>query len=798
MLSNYLKSAIRNLFREKTSSILNLAGLTLGITCSIILILLISHHASFDRYHSKKDRIYRIVHQGEDNGSISFHAGVPSPLRDAFANDFPEAEEVVFTSYRANALVRLPQTGKSDLKFMETGGVVFSETGYFRIFDHPILSGDAETPLDEPNKAVISTRLAEKYFNTTDVVGRLIEYGDHTFSISAVMGNPPDNSDFPFELVFSYPTIKTANEAKGWNSVWSDEHCYFLLKEDQKIEDLQARMESFTRKYRGESHKGEYIILPMTSFHFDTRFETYTYQTIPRPMLYVLGAIAAILIFTACINFINLATADAIKRSKEVGVRKAMGSTRAQLILQFMGETTLVTFIAVMCSLALAQLALTFVNPFLELNLQLNLLTNPTLVLFLIGTLVFVSLFSGFYPALVVSSYSPALALKNKIGNRASGGFFMRGALVVFQFFVSQFFIIGTIVLIRQTDFFLEKDLGFAKEAIVLVPVPATSSDQTQNISLRKAFKDDVARMTGIEGVTLGSAAPFSGETNKTGFLLQDDPVEYTTQYKQIDEDYLDVFKLELTAGRNVEPRDTITGIMANESFAKFCGYENPADLIGKIVTLYRKDYPVIGVVRDFNTTSLQNKIEPTLLFTNAYNYKMMAVKINTARANEVIETIKQKWESLYPEHLFEYSFLDENIRTFYDGQRRITNLLAMFTSIAIFIGCLGLFGLVSFMSNQKTKEIGVRKVMGASVEDILFTFSWSYMKFIVAGFVLAVPLGWLAMQQFLNEFAYRITLGPSIFIIAFAVTIAIALLTVGYKSFRAAAANPVRSLRYE
>lgn len=798
MIRNYLKSAFRNLFREKTSALLNLSGLTLGITCSIILMLLISHHSSFDQYHKKKDRIYRIVYQGEDNGNMTFHAGVAAPLRDAFTNDFPEAEEVLFTSYRANALIRVPQPGKPDAKYVEEGGVVFGESAYFRIFDQPILAGDAQTSLDEPNKAVISTRLAAKYFNTTDVLGKVIEFGDHSYSISAVMTNPPENTDLPFDLMLSYITVKTRNDEKGWNSIWSDEHCYFLLKENKRIEDVQARLLPFTKKYRGDDHKGQFLVFPLTDFHFDTRFETYTYQTIPRPMLYVLGVIAAILVLTACINFINLATADAIKRSKEVGVRKTMGSTRMQLVFQFLGETTLVTCIAMVCSLALTQLALSFVNPFLGLNLNLDLASNPTMIVFLVVILVFVSLFSGFYPAMVVSSYSPALALKNKIANKASGGFYLRSALVVFQFFISQFFIIGTIVLIRQTDFFLEKDLGFVKDAILVVPMPGGQGNNEQNISIRKTLKAELSGLAGIEGIALGSAAPFSGEVNKTGFLLQGDANEYTTQYKQVDDDYLDVFRLKLLAGRNVEDRDTLSGVVANESFAKLSGFENPEDLVGTMVTLYRRDYPVLGVVKDFNTASLQNKIEPTLLFNSARHYKTMAIKVNTTHVAEVVEAVKQRWEEAYPDQLFEYTFLEENIRSFYDGQRRITSLLTLFTSIAIFIGCLGLFGLVSFMTNQKTKEIGVRKVLGASVENILITFGWSYVRLILVGFLLAIPLGWFVMEQFLNEFAYRIPLSPSIFLTALLVTIVIALTTVGYKSFRAAVANPVKSLRYE
>ncbi len=795
MLKNYLKTAFRNLMRQKTGTVLNVAGLTLGITCSIVLLLIIQHLASFDNYHTRKDRIYRLVYKGLSNGEVNFQGGVPKPLPEAFKMEFPEAEDVLFASYRANAVIRVPQGSTEDKKFQEEAGVVFSEPAFFKIFDRTILSGNTATALDGPKEAVISEKLAMKYFGRTDVMGETLIFDDIEYVISGLMETSPSNTDFPFELMLSYETIRPSGEQDLWNSIWSDEHCYFLLKDGASIEAVNQRLPGFTKKYRDyEVDKGEFMTIALADMHFDTRFETFSYQTVPKAMLTILGAIAVVLIVTACINFVNLATADAIKRSREVGIRKTMGSSRGQLIFQFLGETLLITITSVLLSVGLAQIAMGLVNPFMELDLSIDLAGNPVLPIFLIGITLLVSLLSGLYPALVVSSYRPVLALRNRIENKASVGYWLRSALVVFQFFISQFFIVGTIVLIQQTDFFINADMGFKREAVLIVPIPASVDDDRE----KRLILQQASGIPGVELVSLASTPPFSGETNKTSFRVQDDATEYTTQYKSVDNEYLNLFGIELLAGENLPDTDTISGILVNESFMRQAGYSDPRELVGKMITMHRRDVPVTGVVKDFNTVSLEQKIEPVVLFNNVRGYRTLAIKAGEGQVTRVLKTIEEQWNKNYPEHLFEYSFMDEDIREYYASQQRLARLMAIFTSIAIFIGCLGLFGLVSYMTNQKTKEIGVRKVLGASVERILFTFSWKYVRLIVLGALFAFPLGFFAMEQLLSNFAYRINLGPWIFLTAFAATVLVALITAGYKSIRTASADPVKSLRYE
>lgn len=803
MLKNYLTIAFRNLVRQKSSAFLNISGLTLGITASIVLFLLLQHLNSFDKFQSKYDRIYRVVTSSDGNDGKNYTSGIPSVLPPAFRLDFPEAEEVVFTQYNAGALILIPQSNGENKKFQEEAGVVFTEPNFFKIFDRDILVGDAIKALDEPNEAIISKKLAQKYFGHEDVAGEVIKYGEHEYKIAAVMADPPNNTDFPFTLMLSFETIRKSVEEHGWNSIWSDEHCYFLLKEGDSIEKLEARMADFTKKHNNERNfdNTQFLIQPLSTIHFDERFGNYSYNTVSNGNLLALGLIAAFLIITACINFINLATAEAIKRSKEVGIRKTLGSARGQLMAQFLGEAAMVTLVSVVLSVCLAQVALSFLNPFLELDLSITPLENPSLVLFVMSIFIGVSLLSGTYPALVLSGFKPVMVLKNQSNNRHSSGYFLRKSLVVFQFFISQLLIIGTIVLITQTNYVRKKELGFRKDAIINIPIPEQESSATDSTTSKmRSLKNEIDRIAGIELSSLCYSPPASGNVSGTGFILEGetDDKRKNTQVKPADGNFIELYDLTLIAGTNMSDGDTATGFVVNRKLAEVAGFSDPSEMVGKRIRVWRQLLPVVGVVENFHTTSLRNTIEPTVMMNRIRNYGTLSVQINPLSVQTVIPEIKKQWEATYPNHLFEYSFMDESVREFYSGEQRISVLLSIFTSLAIFIGCLGLFGLATFMANQKTKEIGVRKVMGASVESIVLMFSKEFIKLIVLGFLIAAPIAWFAMNEWLSEFAYRIELSVWIFLAGVGVTLLIALVTVGYRSLRAATANPVKSLRYE
>lgn len=800
MLRNYLKTAVRNLLRERGSTTINIAGLSLGIACSLILFLLVSFMSGFDNYHRKRDRIYRVVHQSEGNQGTDYTAGVPAVLPDAFRLDFPEAEEVVFTSYRGNSTVVIPQRNGEVKPFNAEEGVVFTQSNFFRIFDRAIIAGDKEHGLDDPNTAIISRKSARNYFGREDVLGETVRFGTDEFRITAVMEDFPPNTDFPFGLMLSYVTIKTQSERNGWSSIWSDEQCYFLLKEGVPVQNMESRMAAFREKHVGKENrdKGAFNIQPLADIHYDERYGTYTYNTVGRPTLIAFAAIGLVLIVTASINFINLSTAEAIKRSKEVGIRKSLGSTRNQLVRQFLGETTLVVIVSMLIALGITQLALGFINPFMEVSISLDLMTDVRLWVFIGVVTVAVSLLSGLYPALVVSGYNPVMALKNVVGNRNASGYTLRRGLVVMQFVISQFFIFGTIVLVYQMKFMEAKDLGFRKDAVLMVPIPVSEQVGPEaGPGKMRTLRDEMLRVPGVNNASLNASAPSSGNVSGTNFRMAGSERDYETQVKQVDGNYVSLFDLKIVAGRNLDDLDTANGFLVNEKLCELVAI-TPDDMVGKVIYMWGRELPVMGVVKNFHTVSLEDPIEATILLNRRARYSNLALQIDPAHMQAVVDALKPQWEAVYPESIFSYDFLDERIKQFYQGYQRMSTMLTVFSGIAIFIGCLGLFGLATFLSNQKTKEIGVRKVLGASVESIVFLFSKEYVKLIALGFAIAAPLAWFAMGKFLENFEYRIEIGPWIFAVGFLITIVIALVTVGYRSIRSAIANPANALRSE
>jgi putative ABC transport system permease protein len=799
MLRNYIKTALRNLWREKGSTVLNLSGLTLGIASSLVLFLITRHMSTYDINQSKRASIYRVVTESDGNQGKNYTAGVPTVLPDAFRNDFPEAEEVTFTSYENDGLVTIHQTTGEPKKYQEEQGIVYTTPSFFRMFDRKVFKGDPEKALDEPNEAIITKALALKYFGKEDAMGEVISFDKRDYKVAAILEDDKSNTDLPFRIMLSYVTVKKEKDEHGWNSIWSDEQCYFLLKQGEKIEEVERRMPDFTKKYIGEDAQHQsFTIQPFADIHYDERYGNYSYKTVSQVMFTALAVTAIFLIVTACVNFINLSTAEAIKRSKEVGIRKSLGGTRAQLIAQFLGEAAIVTVLSMLLALGIAQLALGFLNPFMQIELTLNFMSDASLWIFVLGISVTVAALSGFYPSLVVSGFNPVLALKNSMGNRQSSGFNLRRGLVVLQFFISQFLIIGTIVLISQINYFQSKELGFRKDAILTIPVPEREVPSTGGASKMRTLRNELNRIAGVESASLSNSPPSSGSVSGTDFKIEGNDKEYGTQVKAIDENYLDLYGLSLAAGDNVEDGDTARGFVVNQKLASMLGYHNPAQIVGKRITMWGKDLPVIGVVKDFHTMSLREPIEATIMLNRIRSYQTLSVKINPLAMQESIKEIQHKWEAAYPDFIFSYRFLDDSIREFYDGEQRVSILLSIFTSMAIFIGCLGLFGLASFMANQKTKEIGVRKVMGASVESIVMIFSKEYIRLIAIGFVIAAPVAWFLMQRYLDQFAYKIELSPLIFLAGLVVTLLIAMATVGYRSFRAAIVNPSDSLRSE
>lgn len=803
MFRNYLKTAFRNLVRQRATTLLNIGGLTLGLATSLILFVLVRYHKSFDTFHSNYNRIYRTVVQSDGNAGKNYTPGIYPVFPESFENDFPEAEDVTFIAYRAGSFITIPQANAEPKRYDEEKGVAFAQPSFFKVFDRKILIGDISTSLDEPNEAILSSRWAIKYFGKEDAIGEVLKYEGHEYRVTAIMEDLPANTDLPFDLLVSYITIKKEKDENGWNGIWSDEQCYFTLRSGSSISEIEARIPAFVSKYLGDASRNRdnatILMQPFSEVHFDERFGNYNYNTVSESQLNTLTIIGVFLLLTACINFINLTTAEAVKRSKEVGIRKSLGSTRPQLVLQFLGETTLVTWVSIILAVVVAEIGLTFINPFLDLSLALNFQTDAALWVFLLSTLLIVSLLSGTYPSLVVSGFNPIKALKNQIRANHSTGFNLRRVLVGLQFVISQVLIIGTIVLITQMDFLKTKDLGFRKEAIITVSIPEEETPATgDGTSKMRALRNDLMTIAGVEATSLSSTPPSSGSVSSTNFQMEGSDEYFETQVKQVDGSYFALYGIEVLAGEGLNDGDTAQTFVVNEKLMQVAGFTEPEEIVGKKIKMWGKTLPVSGVVKNFHTVSLQDPLEATIMLNRIRGYHTLSVKLNPQSIQQSLQEVQERWEQAYPEFIYSYEFLEDEIGEFYEAEAKMSVMLTAFTSLAIFIGCLGLFGLTVFMANQKTKEIGIRKVLGASVENIVFLFSREFVRLILAGFILAAPVSWYFATKYLEQFAYKISIGPSVFIVGLGSTCLIAFITVGYRSIKAAMINPATSLRSE
>ena len=795
MLINYFKTTLRNLFRNPSNTFINVFGLSLGITCSLVLFLLTTFLLSYDRYHDNFDHIYRIVNASNDqHGNRVFGNGVPSPMPDAVKTEVPGIDKLVFISNKyGNNLVGVKNEANEWKYFEEREGVAYTQASYFEIFTRPLLQGNY-LALDQPGKVIISEKLAQKYFGHNDVIGQEITLDkDRTLQVAGVMEDVPRNSDFPFEMFISYITIEKDYQQHGWGSVSSDDQIYLVLNESASVSQVNDNLHALKEKqYPDDTDELTYFLQPLKDLHFDTRFSNYRYSTISHGNILTMALVAFFIIATACINFVNISTAVAVKRSKEVGVRKVLGSTRSQLVKQFLGETFLIVVFSILVSLGLAELLLIYLNPFLEINLAIRWFSDGKIELFLLSTLIIVTIMAGLYPSIVMARLKPAVIIKNKWSGPGTSGFSLRKVLVAFQFIITPFFIIGTLVLVAQMKFLRESDMGFKTDAIIKLDVPDSE------VSKKKALKNGIERLSGVQKVSLSSTTPLSGSISVTNIELDNDSQEYYMDMKWADENYLDIYEIKVIAGEGLQAVDTMNRGIVNQEFLRLAGISDPQEVIGRMARIWGADIPITGVVQNFYSRSLRVKMQPLMVINGLGNARIISIKLSGQNIDQQLSAIEDEWQKVYPEYAFDYEFVDDAVASMYESEEKMATIFTFFSCIAIFIGCLGLFGLVSFTTNQKVKEIGIRKALGASVHNILKLVTKDFIVPVLVGFIIAAPLGWYLMDLWLQNYEYKIDLGPGIFLIALAATIAIAIITTSYKSMKAASANPVESLRDE
>ncbi len=813
MFKNYFKIARRNLVRNKSYTAINVTGLAVGIAVCMVIFIIIQYQTSFDNFHSKKDRTYRMLteFQYEGSGDINYKTAIPFPMPVGLKTSFPQIEQVapIFVSHDDQLLI-VDNNGKTEKDFKEQHGVFYMDPSFFKIFDFPLLAGSYES-LKDPNNVLLTKETAEKYFGDwKTAIGRTIklqmggymfEHGVDVLKVSGILASIPANTDFQLKVVVSYGTGFTGDylsKSHDWDGNVGGFGCYILLPPNTSADSFNQQLRAYSHKVESPGNNDRHLIQPLNAVHYDTRVGDYSNKTISHQLLNVLWLIAAFILLIACVNFINLSTAQAVNRAKEVGVRKVLGSNKSQLQTQFIVETFLIVISAVIFASFITIFALPSLGRLLELSLSFNIFSNPAIILFLLAVTIVVTALAGFYPSVVLSRFNPVNALKSKLTSNTQGISLRRG-LVVFQFIIAQALIIGTLIIVKQMDYFMNQPLGFDKDAIINVPFRVDSV----RISKLGYLKKQLMSVNGVQSVTCSSNTPVENGTDLWSIIKYNCAVKQTDFQvitKFADNEYVPAYKLPLIAGRNLQPSDMTREFLVNESLMKSLGIKNPEDILNKPMTTWHDQIKgtVVGVLKDFNDRSFRNDLAPLLITPDIAMYNQVGIKLATTNLSSTMQSVKKIFDQTFPDFVFEYKFLDEKIASFYKQENQLAALYKIFAAIAIFLSCLGLYGLASFMAVQRIKEVGIRKVLGATPGNIVYLFSKEFIILIGIAFAIATPIAWYYMHQWLQAYAYRISISWWLFPAAGFVAIFIALATISFQAIKAAVANPVKSLRNE
>lgn len=804
MFKNYIKVTFRNIIKSKWYSLINVIGLTIGITGSLLIYLHITTELSFDDFHS--DNVYRVTRSSNTSSGLDFEANVPYPIIKSLNTDFPQIEKATLYNLDQEPVLNI------DGEKFKLENSIFADSNFFDVFDFKVISGNVKSALGQPNNLLISKKTAELYFGEGDPVGKKVKYNQLELEVAGVFADVPRNSSIQFDVIVSYPTFSSdylgGLDITSWNM---SAEGYAFVKLNAKASQLEAEEQfqvSMKKYYSEESYNRRHFHLqPASDIHFDAKWNN---NAVNSTSLIALGVIGAFLIFIGCVNFINLSTALAVKKSKEIGIRKTLGASKKQLVGQFLGETFLITFVSAILSIGITERVIPIFNNSFNKNLEFNIFQDVSILLFILLLVVLVTLIAGIYPALILSGYNPIKALKTNIHSQSTGSLFLRKGLIIFQFLISQILIICTIVISSQMDFFTNKSLGFDKEAILNVEMPDSDADKLDR------FREQLIVGTGIKNASFSLGEPMSTNTFETNYRLTEDQSELHNRViiKVGDLHYKDTYGLTLLHGRWFTEADEKAAeqlfetrqeegqltYIVNEEGARTLGFANPEDIVGKYITTGVGDISaeVIGVVKDFHLTSLHEKIDPAVLVHFPQFYYNTGVKISMENSREAIAHIEESFNNVYPESLFEYTFIDDSIQEFYTNESQTFDLLKLFSGLSIFISCLGLLGMISFIVAQRTKEVGVRKVLGAGVMSIVLLFTKDFMALVLVAFAIASPIAWYVMDSWLGNFAYQIDIKLWFFALAMLISVIITFITIGFQSFQSAISNPVDSLRDE
>jgi ABC-type antimicrobial peptide transport system permease subunit len=816
MFKNHFTVAFRNFWRNKTFSFINVLGLSIGISSALVIFLIVYYEKSYDRFEKDGDRIYRVVMNTKFNGMEGQSAAVPAPLSSAIQSEltgFDETVPVMTFQGDGSAKVIVTNNGGNEIVFKKQEDVIFTNPQYFQLLPFQWIAGSQQASLKEPFTAVLSESRAQLYFPdvaAADVIGKPIKYNDVTVTVSGIVKDLNEHTSFNGAEFISFATIaKTNLQNQFMMNVWNDwmsySGVYVKIAKGNTAAKAQQEINSLLRKYNKDAAKDAnnsmtLILQPLNDVHFNSVYASFNQRVASRKILFGLTAIGVFLLLLGCINFINLTTAQASHRAKEIGIRKTMGSSKKNLVFQFLSETFFITIIATLLSIAITPLLLKIFSDFIPPGLKFELLNQPSLIVFLVLLVITVSFLSGLYPALILSGFKPVLVLKNQAfsGSAQTRNAWVRKTLTVSQFVIAQFFVIATVMISKQISYSINMDMGFNKEAVIYFDLPRDTV-KTHAPQLMNEIK-------ALPGVAMASSAFLAPAEEGAAFanISYNNGKEELSPNAQIrwgDPDFINLYQIKLIAGRNVLPSDTIKELVINESYAHALGFINAADALNIQLKMWKKSVPVVGIMKDFHDLSVKSLINPVAFGAangNIFHVKLKANNDGSSQWKSTLSSIEKSYKQMYPGEDFNFKFMDETIAKFYKSEGQTANLLTWATGLTILISCLGMLGLVIYTTNTRTKEIGIRKILGASASHIVTILSKDFVKLVLIAFVIAAPAAWWAVYKWLQDYAYKTSMSWWVFVLCGLFMLIVALITLSIQTIKAAVANPVKSLRTE
>jgi putative ABC transport system permease protein len=818
MLKNYFRITIRGFWKHRLFTLINIVGLFVGISAALVIYLIVHYDLTFDKFQKNGDRIYRVVTNFSFSGSPSYNAGVCGPLTITAGNQVTGLEAIapIFELSQPNVLV--PKNNATPSVFKSQDNVTLADGGYFNLFEYRWLAGNAKSALNEPFQIVLTSDQAAKYFpdlSYDQMIGRTVIYDSIKTTVTGIVQTIRKNTDFIFHDFISFSTalankdLKAGLHLHNWGGTNSQVQLFVKLSPHTAVSNIQQQLNDILKK-NSTPRPGvtqQFDLQPLADIHFNANYGTFANGRVAdKTTLYELEGIGLFLLLLGCINFINLTTAQSVQRAKEIGIRKTLGSSRRQLILQFLSETFLIVLIAVIISTVMAPMILKLFSRFIPAGINANLIEQPDILIFLSVLTIMVSLLSGFYPALVLSGYKPVSVLKKQVPDHSgqTRNAMLRKSLTVTQFVIALFFIMATVLVSKQIYYALHKDLGFKKDAIVIINSPF----KNRRPDLNRVLLNKLQSIPQIEMVSEGYDAPISDwpQSTEGAFIDGKKEIKFENLAEKFgDENYIKVYHIKLLAGRNLRNGDTSKVFLINNTLAKLIGCNDPQEAVGKMIDKFNGDtrMQIIGVVADFHQESIHSPVAPLVIFPSSdpgMNGSFhIALKPQTAKGNEwysAIAGMKNAWNEVYPGDDFDYHFFDESIAKLYVNEQNTVSLLNWATGLSVLISCLGLLGLAIYTSNQRTKEIGVRKVLGASVTQIVVLLSTELIWLILLAFLIVSPIAWWAMNNWMQSFADRTAISWWIFVLSGVGMLLVAMLTCGFQTVRAALANPSKSLK--